>query len=183
MESLANQFLIAMPGMADPNFARSVTFICQHDDSGALGIVINRPADLRLGEMLRQLNFPAAAAVAHQPVYNGGPVHGERGFVLHEDIGQWESTLPVSEDLALTTSQDILRAVGEGRGPRRFLVALGYAGWGGGQLEREITANAWLNGPADPDVIFDAPLETRWAAAARLLGVDLGRVSSEAGHA
>jgi len=183
MESLANQFLIAMPGMADPNFARSVTFICQHDDSGALGIVINRPADLRLGEMLRQLNFPAAAAVARQPVYNGGPVHGERGFVLHEDVGEWESTLPVGEDLALTTSQDILRAVGEGRGPRRFLVALGYAGWGGGQLEREITANAWLNGPADPDVIFDAPLETRWAAAARLLGVDLGRVSSEAGHA
>jgi len=183
MDSLANQFLIAMPGMADPNFARSVTLICQHDEDGALGIVINRLADLQMGEMLRQLKLPASAATARQPVYSGGPVHGERGFVLHEDVGDWEATLPVGRHLALTTSQDILRAIAGGEGPQRYLVALGYAGWGSGQLEQEFSANAWLNGPADPAVIFDTPHEERWPAAARLLGVDLGRVSSEAGHA
>ena len=182
--SLANHFLIAMPTLADVNFFRTVTFICEHSSEGAMGIVINRATDLHLSDIFDQLQIPPgdgqAAAV---PVYLGGPVQNNRGFVLHEPLGHWESTLPITEALGVSTSRDILEAIAENRGPDRWLVALGYAGWGAGQLEREMAENSWLSGPANREILFDVPLERRWSAAAELVGVDLSTLSSEAGHA
>lgn len=182
---LNNQFLIAMPSLADPNFAQTVTYICSHDASGALGIVINRPLELTLGELLEhiQLPQPQAAALSGRPVFAGGPVQPQQGFVLHSPVGDWGSTLQVSEQLGLTTSSDILQALEGTTAPRRLLVALGYAGWGPGQLEQEIVENAWLSGPADQGILFDTPVTERWAAAAALLGVDLRLLSGDAGHA
>jgi len=181
---LAGHLLIAMPGMADPNFVRTVTYICEHSDQGALGIVINRPMSMELGEVFQQLslqdNDPERA---RQPVLRGGPVQTERGFVLHEPSGDWDSTVEVSDTVHLTTSQDILAALAAGNGPKRALMALGYAGWGAGQLEAEIGANAWLSVPATAAIVFDTPFEARWAAAAGLLGVNLAMISPEAGHA
>jgi len=182
--SLANHFLIAMPALADANFARTVTLICEHSGEGAMGIVINRPTDLRLRDILQQMKINAAnSASADLPVHLGGPVQGNRGFVLHQPLGQWESTLPVTETLGVSTSRDILVALAENRGPEHCLVALGYAGWAPGQLEREISENSWLSGPASHDILFRMPAEQRWRAAAELLGVDLGTISGEAGHA
>lgn len=182
--SLANHFLIAMPALADPNFQRTVTLICQHTNEGALGIVINRTTDLTMRDVLQQMNIPMdRTKKPDMPVYYGGPVQNERGFILHRALGSWGATLPVSETLGLTTSRDILEAIAEDRGPADCLIALGYAGWGSGQLEREMAENAWLNGPADYDIIFNAAPETRWMKAAALLGVDLGTLSGEAGHA
>jgi putative transcriptional regulator len=184
MDSLTNHFLIAMPGLADPNFHQTVTLICQHDDDGALGIVINRPIDLEVRDILEQMGIPSADALcAGEPVFGGGPVQVERGFILHDQSGEWDATLSVGPGLELTSSRDILEAMAQNRGPSHCLVALGYAGWAAGQLEREISENAWLNGPADPDIIFHAPVEERWRRAAELLGVDLSLLSSEAGHA
>lgn len=182
--NLTNHFLIAMPSLADPNFSRTVTYLCEHGEEGALGIVINRPADVRLGELLDYLGLKdVAGQVAEQPVFLGGPVQRERGFVLHRPDGQWESSLQIAEDIVLTTSQDVLAAIVATEGPRDYLVALGYAGWGPGQLEEELADNAWLSGPADAQVIFDRPCEQRWRAAAALLGVDLTLLSSAAGRA
>lgn len=182
--SLANQFLIAMPAMQDPNFSQTVTLICQHNDEGALGIVINRTVNLTVGDVLDQMQIAKDEFVnPFAPVHYGGPVQTERGFILHEDVGNWDSTLPVATDIGLTTSRDILEAIALNQGPRRSLVALGYAGWGSGQLEREIRENAWLSGPASADLIFTTPVEHRWERAASLLGVDLSLLSSEAGHA
>ena len=179
-----NQFLIAMPALADPNFYQSVTFICEHNEDGALGIVINQPTEIRLGELLDHLEIPTELdAVANMTVYNGGPVEMERGFVLHQPVGEWEGSLQITERLALTTSSDILRAMAEGRGPERALVALGYAGWGAGQLEQEMADNAWLTSPAEPDIIFDTPPDQRWRAAAEQLGIDLDLLTGGAGHA
>lgn len=181
---LANHFLIAMPALADPNFSRTVTLICEHSSEGAMGIVINRTTELALGDILRQMGLDAdGAQVREMPVYLGGPVQTNRGFVLHEPLGTWESTLPITETLGVSTSRDILAAIAENRGPERCLVALGYAGWGAGQLEREIAENSWLNGPSDQQIIFDTPTEHRWQKAAQLAGVDLSLLSSEAGHA
>jgi len=181
---LTNQFLIAMPGLADPNFFQSVTYICEHSAAGALGIVINRPLSLTLGELLEHLQIPPArAAIAAIPTYSGGPVQQEQGFVIHTPVGQWESTLRVTETIGITTSRDILQALARGEGPDQVLIALGYAGWGAGQLEREMAENAWLSGPADPTILFQTPSEKRWAAAAALLGVDLSLLSGDAGHA
>jgi len=181
---LNNQFLIAMPAMRDPNFAQTVTLICQHNEEGALGIVINRTVDLTVGDVLDQMDIPKDLSRYNpQPVHYGGPVQTDRGFILHQNLGHWDSTLAIDEQIGLTTSRDILEAMARNEGPDRTMVALGYAGWSGGQLEREITENAWLSGPADYDVIFNTPLESRWAAAARLLGVDMSLISSEAGHA
>ena len=181
---LTGHLLIAMPAMADPNFVRTVTYICEHTDQGALGIVINRPLQMDLGEVFQQLSLEAAdAGVSSQPVLRGGPVQTERGFVLHEPSRKWDSTVEVSESIHLTTSQDILSALAQGTGPRRALMALGYAGWGAGQLENEMGANAWLSVPASATIIFDTPYEARWAAAAALLGINLATLSSEAGHA
>ena len=181
---MANHFLIAMPSLADPNFHQTVTYVCEHNQDGALGIVINRPTDLKLGELLDHLGFEAGNGETEQrTVYLGGPVQRERGFVLHEPSGEWDSSMRVSDEITVTTSKDILQAIAEGNGPTRYLVALGYAGWGAGQLEDEMTENAWLSGPADADILFAKDSEQRWRAAAALLGVDLSLLSQDAGHA
>ncbi|MCH9675383.1 MAG: YqgE/AlgH family protein [Gammaproteobacteria bacterium] len=181
---LTNHFLIAMPGMADPHFSKTVTLVCSHDSSGAMGIVINRPSALTLDSVLEQMDIATEAEITgDMPVFHGGPVLQERGFVLHRPIGEWESCLSVSDDIAVATSKDILAAVAVGQGPSNVLVALGYAGWGAGQLEDEFVQNAWLSGPANAEVIFTAPVEQRWQLAAKLLGVDVDRLSSQAGHA
>ncbi len=182
--SLTNHFLIAMPTLADANFFRTVTLICEHSTEGAMGIVINRTTDMRLRDILEQLDIGVdRSPVADMPIYLGGPVQNNRGFVLHEPLGKWESTLAITDTLGVSTSRDILVAIAADQGPDRWLVALGYAGWGAGQLEREIGENSWLSGPANRDIVFDLPLERRWNAAAELVGVDLSMLSGEAGHA
>ncbi|MEJ2576453.1 MAG: YqgE/AlgH family protein [Gammaproteobacteria bacterium] len=182
--SLKNQFLIAMPGLEDPNFSRTVTYICEHGSHGAMGIVVNRPSELRLTDVLEHMQIERSdPASGDQIVYVGGPVETERGFVLHDRSRQWDSTMAITEAISITTSRDILEAMACGQGPAHSLVALGYAGWGAGQLEDEMQHNAWLSGPADPEVIFDLPVDERWEAAARLLGVDLRLLSTDAGHA
>ncbi len=184
MASLTNQFLIAMPNLADPNFSRTVTLICEHSSQGAMGLIINRPADLSLREILHQMDIEITGAEPPElPVHLGGPVQGNRGFVVHEPLGNWQSTLSVSDTLGVSTSRDILVALAQNRGPRRSFLALGYAGWAPGQLEREIAENAWLSSPADQSVLFDMPAEQRWDAAAHLLGVDLTALSGDTGHA
>ena len=183
-QSLANQFLIAMPALDDPNFFRSVTYICEHDEQGAMGIVINRPIDMVFGEILQQLQVETRdEELSRQPVYIGGPVLPERGFVLHRPHGSWESTLPITASVAVTTSLDILNAIAHGYGPKDVLFALGYAGWSSGQLEAEVADNAWLTVPADEHVLFELPAEARWRAAAELLGVDPSLLSHDSGHA
>lgn len=182
--SLTNHFLIAMPGLQDPNFARTVTYVCEHTEQGAMGIVINRPTDVTLGELLSQLEISTRLDwVRDTPVYQGGPVQTDRGFVLHSTGPRFDSTLDITPRISVTTSRDVLEAIADGQGPERSLIALGYAGWGSGQLEQEMSANAWLSGPADDDIIFRLEAESRWQAAARLLGVDLNLLSGEAGHA
>ncbi|QIK38754.1 YqgE/AlgH family protein [Caldichromatium japonicum] len=182
--SLTNHFLIAMPGLLDPNFARTVTYICEHGEHGAMGIVINRPLDLTLGALISQLGIPAdRPGVAEIPIYQGGPVQTDRGFVLHSGGYSYDSTLSITPEISITTSRDILEAIAAGEGPEHVLIALGYAGWAGGQLEHEMSANAWLNGPASLEIIFQMDPSARWLAAAQLLGVDLNLMSGEAGHA
>ena len=181
---LNNQFLIAMPGMDDPNFAQTVTLVCEHSARGALGIIINRPLTMDLGEVFEQLGLDASQShVSRQSVLLGGPVQTDRGFVLHSPGADFESTLPVSEKLHLTTSRDILDALASGHGPERAIVALGYAGWEAGQLEDEMARNAWLTVPVDENLLFEVPAEDRWQAAGRLLGINLLHLSSDAGHA
>jgi putative transcriptional regulator len=185
---LTGHLLIAMPAMQDPNFFRTVTYICEHSEQGALGIVINRPLDMELGALFDQLALQNEnPALASQPVLQGGPVHQERGFVLHEpedpEAADFDATLTVGDGILVTTSQDILAAMARGQGPRRALVALGYAGWGAGQLEHELKENAWLSVPATARIIFETPFEARWRESARLLGVDVAMLSSQAGHA
>lgn len=183
-DSLANQLLIAMPGMADPNFNSTVTLICEHNAEGALGIVINRPAGITLGGLLKQLEVVEAdAALAGQPVLSGGPVAPERGFVLHDPGLGFESSVAVSADIQLTLSRDVLDAMAAGVGPKKSLVALGYAGWGAGQLEAEMLSNTWLSVPASPELIFDVPFADRWSFAAKTIGIDISQMSPDAGHA
>lgn len=181
---LTNQLLIAMPGMADPNFSSTVTLICEHNDDGALGIVINRPLRLQLGGLFEQLDVtdpdPRAAA---SPVLLGGPVGPEKGFVLHNPGGSFENSIEVSPDILLTFSRDVLDAMAAGQGPTKSLVALGYAGWEPGQLENEMLANSWINVPATADLVFDMPFDERWSAAAQTLGIDISRIAPDAGHA
>ena len=182
--NLTNQFLIAMPALADPNFNRTVTYMCTHNEDGAMGIVINRPSELTLGEVFEHMSIATSEKrLANTPVLQGGPVRRERGFVLHEPPGDWDSVLKVSSEIGIATSRDILTALASGEGPAQSLVALGYAGWGAGQLEREVLENAWLSGPADRSIIFDTPFEQRWERAASLLGVDVRLLSGDAGHA
>ncbi|MCP4995421.1 MAG: YqgE/AlgH family protein [Gammaproteobacteria bacterium] len=181
---LSNQFLIAMPALADPNFSQTVTYLCEHDSAGALGIVINRPLNLSLGDLLEHLKITVTQPeIVDQMIYSGGPVQPEQGFVIHTPLGHWDATLRVTDHIGITTSRDILQALAQGEGPDQILIALGYAGWGAGQLEREMTENAWLSGPSDPHVVFKTANEQRWAAAAALLGVDLSLLSAEVGHA
>ena len=182
--NLTDHFLIAMPNMVDPNFSRTLTYVCEHNDQGALGLVVNRPIDMTLSALLAQVSVPhAAAELAKTPVHFGGPVQVDRGFVLHQPIGEWQSTLAVNGRVGLTTSKDILVAVGSGEGPSKLLVTLGYAGWAPGQLENELSQNAWLTVPAAPEVIFDLPAEERLPAAMQLLGIDFASLSEQAGHA
>ena len=181
---LNNHFLIAMPTLDDPHFSHTVTYICEHSPQGAMGVIINRPTELVLGDLLEQLGIEAGDnEIALTPVYNGGPVQIERGFILHQPLGDWDSTLPVNEKTGLTMSQDILEAIAHGMGPDKYHIALGYAGWDEGQLEEELLSNAWLSGPADEKIIFNEPVEQRWQAAAASLGVELNMLSSDVGHA
>jgi putative transcriptional regulator len=180
--NLTRHFLIAMPAMSDPNFSRTLTFVCEHNERGALGIVVNRPIDVTLATLFRQVEIPLEGELAAQPVYFGGPVQLEHGFVLHRPLGEWKSTLPVG-DIGLTTSRDILQAMAQGEGPREHIVAIGYAGWAPGQLEDEIARNGWLTVSADTDLIFSIPPEARYDAAMHALGITAAMLSEEAGHA
>ena len=181
--NLTSHFLIAMPAMSDPNFSRTLTFVCEHNERGALGIVVNRPIEVTLSALFRQVEIPLAeGALSQQPVYFGGPVQFDHGFVLHRPVGAWKSTLSVGE-IGLTTSRDILEAMASGNGPSEQIVALGYAGWAPGQLENEILQNGWLTVQADTDLIFNLPPEARYDAAMHALGVNTANLSEEAGHA
>jgi putative transcriptional regulator len=186
---LTNQFLIAMPGMADDTFAGAVVYLCEHTDKGALGLVINKPIDIKLRNLFekveRTLDRPD---LADEPVYFGGPVQTERGFVLHERLsdegGHYNSSLPIpGGELEMTTSKDVLEALSHGAGPKKVLVTLGYSGWSAGQLEEEIGRNGWLTVDARPEIIFDTPPERRYERALSLLGIDPRMLSQEAGHA
>jgi putative transcriptional regulator len=186
---LTNQFLIAMPGMADDTFAGTVVYLCEHSEKGALGLVINKPIDIKLKNLFEKVELSLDRKdLADQPVFFGGPVQTERGFVLHERSGgdgdsPYTSTLTIPGGLEMTTSKDVLEAMSNGAGPRRVLVTLGYSGWGAGQLEEEIGRNGWLNVNATPDLIFDTPVEQRYERALQLLGIDPRMLSQEAGHA
>lgn len=184
-DSLANRFLIAVPGMDDPNFNGGVALLCHHSADGAMGLLLNRPSDFLLGEVMAQMGIhvvdPKMAAV---PVVAGGPVEPERGFVLHSpDGGHWDSTYAVSSQIHLTTSRDILEAMARGQGPSHTLVALGYSGWAAQQLEGELREHVWLAVDATPDIVFDLPLAARWNAATRLIGIDPAALASYSGHA
>ncbi|MDQ6619052.1 MAG: YqgE/AlgH family protein [Pseudomonadota bacterium] len=182
--NFTNHFLIAMPGMTDPHFAHALTYICEHNDDGALGIVVNKPTDMTLAALLEQLDVPLDdESVGEAPVHFGGPVQIDRGFVLHRPLGNWQSTLALADDLGLTTSKDVLEALGRGEGPREVFVSLGYAGWAAGQLEQEIAQNAWLTVEADPGLVFALPAEGRLPAAMQRLGIDFSRLSDDVGHA
>jgi putative transcriptional regulator len=181
---LTNHFLIAMPAMQEGFFAGTLTYICEHDQNGALGLVVNRPISLTLADMFNQINVPLHhPRLAKMPVYVGGPVQVERGFVLHNTARDWQSTLRINDRLALTTSKDILEALGEGGGPDHILVTLGYSGWEQGQLEHEINENIWLTVPATERILFELPAEERLAAAMALLGVNYSMLVEDAGHA
>jgi putative transcriptional regulator len=189
---LTNQFLIAMPGMADDTFAGAVVYLCEHTEKGALGLVINKPIDIKLRNLFEKVELSLDRKdLAEQPVYFGGPVQTERGFVLHERLGgddgssssPYTSTLAIPGGLEMTTSKDVLEAMSHGAGPRRVLVTLGYSGWGAGQLEDEIGRNGWLTVNASPEIIFDTPIEKRYDRALALLGIDPRMLSQEAGHA
>jgi putative transcriptional regulator len=182
--SLTNHLLIAMPQLNDPNFAQTVALICEHTDKGALGIVLNKPLPMKLSDVLSQMKLePKSEQIGEMPVLRGGPVHTDRGFVLHRPGGQWDHTHKVSDTIQVTTSRDVLAAMARGEGPSDAFIALGYAGWESGQLERELKENAWASMPVDARVVFELPFEERWAGAWRLMGVDVDRLSPEAGHA
>jgi putative transcriptional regulator len=181
---LSNNLLVALPSLHDPHFARSVALVCQHDGDGAMGVVVNRPSEYTLGEVLQQMGIASDSdALQSQVVLAGGPVHPERGFVLHDGDHEWDSSLAVAEGLYLTTSRDVLEAMARGDGPVQAIVALGCAGWGAGQLEQELVEDSWLMVPNRREVLFRLPLEQRWQAAAGSIGVDLVNYASHAGHA
>ena len=181
---LSGQFLIAMPTMRDPRFARTVIYMCAHNADGAMGLVVNRLiGSLSYNDLLKQLGFDGTGSQDNRKVHFGGPVETSRGFVLHSSDKLEEGSLLVDDDVALTSTTDILRSIVSGEGPSRSILALGYSGWGPGQLDAELQANSWLNVPADPDLLFDPELESKWTRAIAKLGVDLGMLSGEAGHA
>ena len=182
--NLTNHFLIAMPSMDDPYFSRSLIFIAEHNDQGALGLIVNRPIDLDLASLFEKIDVPLEATdVGKLPVYFGGPVQTDRGFVLHRPLGSWQSTLAVTPELGLTSSRDVLQALGREGEPGEILVTLGYSGWGAGQLEHELAQNAWLTVPANPHILFELPFEERLPSAMEALGVDFANLSEMAGHA
>ena len=189
--NLTSHFLIAMPGMGDGTFAGTVIYLCEHTEKGALGLVINKPIDIKLKNLFEKVELTLDREdLAEEPVYFGGPVQTERGFVLHErlggdaaDGGTYNSSLQIPGGLEMTTSKDVLEAMAQGAGPKKVLVTLGYSGWSPGQLEDELGRNGWLNVDADPAVIFDTPIEQRYDRALSLLGFDPRMLSQEAGHA
>lgn len=181
--SFKNQFLVAMPGLDDEHFGHAVTLMCEHSDQGAIGLVINRPIELKLTDMMAQMGLAHEAIDVDHTVYWGGPVQSERGFVIHKAPAGWESCMPITDSLYITTSRDILKAIGQGEGPTEYIVVLGYAGWSAGQLESEMLNNSWLNTPVDQAILFKTPIRDRWQAATRLLGVDVTQISFGAGHA
>ena len=185
--NLTNQFLIAMPGMGDDTFSGAVVYLCEHTENGALGLVINKPIDITLKNLFQKVELSLESAhLAEQPVFFGGPVQTERGFVLHEKQGDqppYSSTLSIPGGLEMTTSKDVLEALSHGGGPRRLLVTLGYSGWAVGQLEDELGRNGWLTVDAVPEIIFDTPVAERYDRAVSLLGFDPRMLSQEAGHA
>jgi putative transcriptional regulator len=186
--NLTNQFLIAMPGVGDGTFAGTVVYLCEHTEKGALGLVINKPIDIKLKNLFEKVDLSLEREdLADEPVYFGGPVQTERGFVLHERLGEegahYNSSLQIQGGLEMTTSKDVLEALSNGTGPKKVLVTLGYSGWGAGQLEEEMGRNGWINVGAEPGIIFDTPVEQRYAKALSLLGIDARMLSQEAGHA
>jgi putative transcriptional regulator len=185
--NLTNQFLIAMPGLTGDTFGGAVVYLCEHTENGALGLVINKPIDIKLKNLFQKVELSLESpALAEQPVFFGGPVQTERGFVLHEKQGDqppYSSTLSIPGGLEMTTSKDVLEALSQGAGPRRLLVTLGYSGWGAGQLEDELARNSWLTVDAVPEIIFDTPVEQRYERAVSLLGFDPAMLSQDAGHA
>ncbi len=185
--NLADHFLIAMPSMMDPVFGGAVVYLCEHNADGALGVIINKATDMTMDVLFERielkLEITAGRAVDSKPVMFGGPVQVERGFVLHTPHGRFSSMLKVNDDIALTTSKDVLEAVAAGDGPRRILVSLGCSGWSAGQLEEEISHNGWLTVRADPAIIFELPIEQRLSAAMKLLGIDPMMLTGDAGHA
>jgi putative transcriptional regulator len=189
--NLTNQFLIAMPGMSEGTFAGTVVYLCEHSDKGALGLVINKPIDITLKSLFEKVELSLDRDdLAELPVYFGGPVQTERGFVRHEPIagedgesGPYNSSLRIPGGLEMTTSKDVLEAISSGAGPKKVLVTLGYSGWAAGQLEEEIGRNGWINVAAEPGIIFDTPVGQRYDKALSLLGIDVGMLSSDAGHA
>lgn len=186
MESvnLTDHFLIAMPAMTDPYFSRTLVYICEHNAQGALGVIVNRPTDMTLAMLFEKIELPLEmAGFDRMPVYFGGPVQTDRGFVLHKPVGAWQSTLAVNANVGLTSSRDVLVSVGHEGDPRDILVTLGYAGWSAGQLEQELADNAWLTVPAQPHILFELPFEERLPAAMTALGIDFTNLAEDAGHA
>lgn len=181
---LNNQFLIAMPNLNDPHFSHTVTYLCQHNDEGALGIIINRPTEMKLADIFAQIGIETELdEVLNTPVFAGGPVQQERGFVIHSPCEQhWDSSITTADNITLTSSRDVLEAIAKGNGPKHFLIALGYAGWSKGQLEKEMIENTWLNTPSGEAIIFNTPIKERWNAAANQLGIDINRLTTGSGH-
>lgn len=185
--NLANHFLIAMPSMEDPIFGGTVVYVCEHNDKGVLGVVINKPTDMTMDVLFERIDLELSeglkSSVSSAPIMFGGPVQDDRGFVLHSPSGRYSSSLTVTDEVSFTTSIDVLEAVANGGGPQRMLVSIGYAGWSPGQLEEEIARNGWLTVGADAHVLFDLPIEERYNAAIKLLGIDPLMLAPEAGHA
>ena len=189
--SLKNHFLIAMPDLQDPTFYQSVTYIIEHDEEGAMGMVINHPLDFEFDELFVHLDIPFHkpqtleshnAYLGKQKVISGGPVQTERGFIIHSPKGKWESTMNIDDDISVTTSQDILTAISKNEGPTDVEIILGYSGWDAGQLDREILENSWLSVKATPEIMFHTPHKERWKAAAKLIGIDISQLSTGSGH-
>lgn len=182
--NLVNSFIFAMPELGSPLFYRSVVYICEHNREGAMGIIINRPLDINLHVILEKMQIPISNPEVHaQRVFLGGPLQTQRGFVLHKGGPIWPDSILIRDDLYVTSSKEILQAIGQATGPAKTLIALGFSGWSAGQLEQELVDNAWLNVKADPDIIFNTPIEKRWEAAAALLGIDIAQLSNQIGHA
>lgn len=183
-DNLTGHFLIAMPSLNDDYFNHAVTYICEHNESGSFGIVINQEAGITLEQIAKEMKISSSEDYdVNQSIFIGGPVEQGRGFILHRPHGNWQSSLIVSDSIALTSSKDILQAMINNQGPKNCIVALGYAGWAAGQLDNEMARNTWLSCPADEQIIFDTPTEKRWQAAAEIIGIDLSLLSTEAGHA
>lgn len=182
---LSNQFLIAMPALVDSHFSHSVSYLCQHNEEGALAITINRPTDMVLANIFEQMGIKSNSKQIQQtPIFAGGPAQKERGFIIHnKESRDWDSSISISDTTSLTSSRDVLEAIADNQGPKHYLVALGYAGWSAGQLEKEFLANSWLNSPYEQNILYNTPIDQRWKAAADQLGIDINQLTSPAGHA